>query len=249
MRTVAILQARLASSRLPAKVLRSICGTPMISRMMDRLALAKSLDEIVVAIPGGPKDDELAAYCLSRGWSLFRGAEEDVLGRYLNAAEVWEADNVVRVTADCPLIDPFVIDAEVTLFKTGDYDFVANNLTPSFPHGCDAEVMSSGTLAIADQKAKSAYDREHVTPWITRADAGGAIFRLCNLPSPIDYSWMRLTVDYDDDLDVVKAIYDHFGTDRYITIPEIATFLALRPGIMALNARYGRRREPPIGTA
>ena len=156
---------------------------------------------------------------------------------------------MVRVTADCPLIDPFVIDALVALFESSEYDFVSNNLTPSFPHGCDAEVMSRWTLDNAEAMATRPYDREHVSPWITRADAGGMFLRLCNLPSPIDYSWMRLTVDHPEDLALVRTVFEYFGPHRYITIPEIAAFLALRPGIVALNAKHHRRPQQAVGQA
>jgi spore coat polysaccharide biosynthesis protein SpsF (cytidylyltransferase family) len=242
MRTVAIIQARLASTRLPGKVLADLNGEPMISRMMGRLALAKTLDEIVLAIPDAQSDDILAAYCLTRGWAIFRGSERDVLGRYLAAAEATEADVVVRVTSDCPLIDPFLLDACVLLHRTGAYDFVANNLEPTFPHGLDCEVMTRGTLAIADRQAKLAYDREHVTPWITRAGAGGSIFRLCNLPCPQDLSMYRLTVDYPADLALVRAVYQHFQDLPYFTTNQILAFLGSHPVLMALNAKY--RRTP-----
>jgi len=249
MKTVAILQARMGSTRLPGKVLADVCGEPMIARQMARLQLAKELDQIVVAMPiASDGDNPLAGYCAGRGWVRFYGPEKDVLARYLYAAEYYAADIVVRVTADCPLIDPYVIDSLVLLFKSGGYDFVANNLTPTFPHGLDAEVMSRGTLAIADSKAASAYDREHVTPWITRASAGGAIFRICNLPCPMDLSAYRLTVDYSEDLEVIRAIYAHFNGSPFIQIPAVTAFLDSRPDLMALNAKY-RKPVMAVGEA
>lgn len=240
MKTVAILQARLGGTRLPGKVLADVLGQPMIAHQMARLQLARELDEIVVAMPDGKSDDLLSRYCFDRGWSRFRGPEDDVLTRYLYAAETFKADIVVRVTADCPLIDPFVIDSLVLLFKGGGYDFVANNLTPTFPHGLDAEAMSRGTLAIANAEATSAYDREHVTPWITRASAGGAIFRICNLPCPMDLSRYRLTVDFPEDLELIRAIYGHFYSSPYIPVPAVTSFLESRPDLMALNSKYRR---------
>jgi len=214
----------------------------------EGLQLARELDEIVVAMPDGKADDILSGYCFDRGWSRFRGPEDDVLTRYLYAAETFKADIVVRVTADCPLIDPFVIDSLVLLFKSGGYDFVANNLEPTFPHGMDAEVMSRGTLAIASAEATSAYDREHVTPWITRAGAGGSIFRLCNLPCPLDLSRYRLTVDFQEDLELIREIYAHFYASPYIQVPAVTTFLESRPDLMALNAKH-RKPAAAIGQA
>jgi spore coat polysaccharide biosynthesis protein SpsF (cytidylyltransferase family) len=238
--TVAIIQARLGSTRLPGKVLADVCGEPMIARQMARMSRARMLHGIVVAIPDGPKDDYLAGVCLDYGWALYRGSEQDVLSRYLGAAEAAEADIVVRVTADCPLIDPRVLDATVTMHLGMPLDFTANNLIPTWPHGLDVEVMSRATLAMAAAKATTAYDREHVTPWITRASAGGAIFRLGNLPAPAEgLSGYRLTVDWPADLAVVREIVRHFnpGTPSYV---DVLRFLDSRPDLRALNARYER---------
>ena len=248
MKTVAILQARMGGTRLPGKVLADVCGEPMIARQMARLMLAKELDDIIVAIPTSASNNVLERYCIEHSWQVARGSEDDALSRYLYAAEVTAADIVVRVTADCPLIDPFVIDSLVLLFKTNAYDFVANNLVPTFPHGLDAEVMSRGTLAIADSKATSAYDREHVTPWITRAGAGGSIFRICNLPCPLDLSAYRLTVDYPEDLALIREVYSHFFGSNYIQIQAVTAFLAANPEVMALNAKY-RKPAYAVGEA
>lgn len=246
--TVAILQARMGSSRLPGKVLADVDGMPMICRQVQRMTMAQSLDEIVVAIPEGRQDDVLAQVCLAQGWAIYRGPEYDVLGRYLGAADAAGADTVVRVTADCPLIDPFVIDDVVRLFrsgtKAGPLDFVSNNLVPTYPHGLDVEVMSRRTLAIAEAAASLPYDREHVTPWITRANAGGSIFKLGNLAAVFDQprvknlSQYRLTVDYPEDLAVVRAIYERFRGRAFFSTEEVLDFLDLRPDLVALNAKH-----------
>jgi len=242
MNIVAILQARRGSTRLPDKVLADVCGEPMIARQMARMQRARTLHGIVVAIPDGAKDDVLADVCLASDWALYRGPENDVLARYLGAAEAADADIVVRVTADCPLIDPRVIDATVTLHLDArlSLDFTANNLISTWPHGLDVEVMSRATLAIATSQARSAYDREHVTPWITRASAGGAIFRLGNLPAPAEgLCSYRLTVDYHEDLAVVREVYRHFG-EATPSYAEVLHFLDSRPDLRALNAKYER---------
>jgi spore coat polysaccharide biosynthesis protein SpsF len=250
MNTVAIVQARLRSTRLPYKVLAEIHDEPMLARQLARMRLARELDQIVVAIPSGPADDHLMNRCIAEGWDFCRGPEEDVLARYLEAAEAAGADTVVRVTADCPLIDPFVIDAAVILYRhgaPGPFDFVSNNLLHTFPHGLDVEVMSRGTLAIAAAKATDPYDREHVTPWITRADAGGRIFRLGNLPSPEDLSMYRLTVDYPEDLELMRRIWGELGPG-YISTRDVIALLRSRPDLMRINARH-RRQWQPVGTA
>jgi spore coat polysaccharide biosynthesis protein SpsF (cytidylyltransferase family) len=242
----------MGSSRLPGKVLADVCGQPMIARQIARMELAQSLDEIVVAIPDTRADDVLAQYCLARGWAIYRGPELDVLLRYLGAAEAAGASTVVRVTADCPLIDPLVIDDAVELFqrgtRQGPLDFVSNNLVPTYPHGLDVEVMSRGTLAIAEASATEPYDREHVTPWITRASAGGAIFRLGNLASPENRSHYRLTVDYPEDLALVRAVYERFQDRQYFDTTDVLRFLDLRPDLTALNRKY-RPHVQPMGTA
>lgn len=243
MRTVAIVQARLGSTRLPGKVLADVCGEPMISRQVARMRHATKLDDIVIAVPDTEADNQLAGYCLYRGWHVHRGSERDVLSRYLGAAEQYDADTVVRVTGDCPLVDPYVIDAAVVMHASGAYDFVSNNLAHTFPHGLDVEVMSRGTLAIAADRALYGYDREHVTPWITRASNGGAIFRLGNLPCPVDLSGYRLTVDFPEDLELVRAIFERFNGPGYFTMAEILAFLSVRPDLMALNAKYRRPAE------
>lgn len=249
MNTVAIVQARMGSMRLPGKVLADVCGVPMIARQVARLRMCRWLDEIVVAIPMSSSDDELAQLCFSSGWATYRGSEHDVLGRYLGAAEAVDADLVVRVTGDCPLVDPMVIDDCIQLFRSSDFDFVSNNLLPTWPHGLDCEVMSRGTLAIADNRARSGFDREHVTPWITRAQDGGTVFRLGNLPSPRDLSHYRLTVDYPEDLTVIRAIYERFGGSVFFTTAEVIDFLEIRPDLVNLNAARRVPRPLPVGRA
>lgn len=256
MRTVAIVQARAGGTRLPGKVLMDLCGAPMLVRQMERLKLCRMLDDIVLAVPDTPENNGLAMWCVAdHGWPIHRGPEEDVLTRYLQAAEAAEADIVVRVTADCPCIDPTVIDETVMMFMQGAdgyrFDFVANNLLPTFPHGMDVEVMSRATLAIAASKATDAYDREHVTPWITRNGAGGSVFRLGNLACERQgYAKYRVTVDYPEDLTLVRAIWLHFLEWSYWGVDEIVDFLSQRPDLVALNARHrSARMTETIGNA
>ena len=174
--TIAIVQARLLSTRLPGKVLADVCGQPMLARQMARMQLAQHLDEIVVAIPESTTDDTLAAFCVMRGWALFRGSETDVLGRYLGAAEASGADTVVRVTADCPLIDPFVIDAAVLLHRCGTIhgplDFVANNLVSTFPHFTKSQsiiIESQNCLPSMAQPLKSINSTLEIKPCVAQS--------------------------------------------------------------------------------
>lgn len=239
----------MGSTRLPGKVLLDLCGAPMIVRQMQRMERAKTLDEIVVAIPDTPDNDRLAEVCLARGWALYRGPEFDVLQRYLGAAECAEAGTVVRITADCPLIDPAVIDDVVHFYQRGDFDFVSNNLIPTFPHGMDVEVMSRGTLAIAESKATQPYDREHVTPWITRVTAGGGIFRIGNYAHIPQLDQYRVTVDHPEDFVVARAVWERFLGFPEFTMQNVVDFLAIRPDLVRVNAKHHRPRLPAMGTA
>lgn len=213
----AIVQARLASSRLPGKVLLDIAGQPMLWHVVRRVRAAG----LRVVVAGPCADSALRDFCFRRDIMWYGGSETDVLSRYYNAALSCSADTVVRVTADCPLIDPFVLRQLVQLFETGKYDYVSvatgspGGQYPGlqdrrFPDGLDAEVMSLAALRRAWVEALIPYDREHVTPYIWRNDA---IFRTKSLFSPRELGELRWTVDTQDDLDFVRRVYDELGPD------------------------------------
>jgi spore coat polysaccharide biosynthesis protein SpsF len=203
---LAILQARMSSTRLPGKVMAPVLDEPMIGRQLERLSRAARLQRIVVATSQDPSDDPLAAYCEGLGYPVFRGSLDDVLGRFMGALDAFsEADTVVRLTADCPLADPAVIDATIARHEETGADYTSN--TPAvrtFPHGLDTEVMGRSALEAAWREAKDPYEREHVTPFIYRRPER---FRIASLSRAPSLAHLRWTVDVPEDLAFVREVY------------------------------------------
>ncbi len=203
---LAILQARMSSTRLPGKVLEPVLGVPMIGRQLERLARSARLDRVVVATSEDASDDPLAAYLERAGHAVFRGSLADVLGRFAGAmATVPEADTIVRLTADCPLADWTVIDATIDRHHESGADYTSN--TPAvrtYPHGLDNEVMRREVLERAWREGVDPYEREHVTPFIYRRPEE---FRIASLSREPSLAHLRWTVDYPEDLDFVRDVY------------------------------------------
>jgi len=202
---VAILQARMTSTRLPGKVMKPILGMPMIGRHIERLNRCDSLDRIVVATSKDPSDDALARYCETLGVRVFRGALDDVLGRFAGAAIAHgPAEHVVRLTADCPLADPMVIDACVWRHIETGADYTSNTLDRSYPDGLDVEVMTAAALRTMHAEAQDPYEREHVTPFLYRNPDR---FRIAQLVQSAPLADRRWTVDTPDDFEFVSRVY------------------------------------------
>ncbi len=217
---LAILQARMSSTRLPGKVMRPLLGEPMIGRQIERIQRAREFDKLVVATTTEPDDDGLAAYVDSLGVEVHRGSRDDVLGRFQAAIERWRPDHVVRLTADCPLTDWSVIDACIRRHVEEDADHTSNVSPPTFPDGLDVEVVRASALATAAAEAREGLDREHVTSFI-RARPGR--FHLVNLARVDDLSRLRWTVDTLEDFtfveQVYRSLYDSnpaFGTEEVL---------------------------------
>ena len=206
MKTVAIVLARMGSTRFPGKVMRTICGTPMIGLVLKRLANAKLIDQILLATSEDTRNDPLTKYVQELGYPVFRGSEDDVLDRYYHVAKEAETDLVVRVTGDCPLIDPVIVDETITKFLDSDVDYVSNNAPPTFPLGLDAEVFTFQALETAWNQARTPQEREHVTPFITES----GLFRKANHSYGTDYSEERWTVDEPEDFEVVRKVFEYF---------------------------------------
>ena len=202
MRTVVIIQARMSSSRLPGKVLADIAGMPSIVFMVERVRRAKASDQIVVATSLDASDDPLASALRDHGVACIRGSLDDVLERFALAAEITGADRIIRLTGDCPLIDPSVIDAVAGLVGA-NCDYASNVDPPTFPDGLDVEAFTRAALGAARDRARQGSDREHVTPWMRRAESG---LRCKVFRAPTDLSALRWTVDYPDDLDRVRSM-------------------------------------------
>jgi spore coat polysaccharide biosynthesis protein SpsF len=236
-RTLAIIQARMSSNRFPGKVLEDLGGLPMIVFMVRRVRHARTLDQIVVATSTDASDDALAD-CLARfGVACFRGDLHDVLARYAAAAESEGASEIVRLTGDCPLADPAVIDRVVDARRQAGCDYASNVNPPTYPDGLDVECCTAAALARANREARLAAEREHVTPWMRTAAAG---LRSVNCPAIADLSGLRLTVDYPDDLAAIRAIVAEAGpSERPFDLFDVLRCLAHRPDILAMN-RHAR---------
>ena len=215
MKVVAIIQAHMGSTRLPGKVLKDLAGEPMLARVVDRTRRTQTLDEVVVATTVQPADEAIVHLCAERNWLCFRGSEEDVLDRYYQAAVAHQANVVVRITSDCPLIEPEIVDRVVREFleRQPEVDYACNTLPRrTFPRGLDAEVMRFDVLRQAWREDDNPAWREHVTPYIWR---NPDLFRIHGVVNEADYSHMRWTVDTPQDLAFVRCIYDHFGHDHF----------------------------------
>jgi spore coat polysaccharide biosynthesis protein SpsF len=204
---LAVLQARMSSTRLPGKVMRPLAGEPMIGRQIERLRRAASLDRLVVATSTGAEDDPLAAYCEGLGAPVFRGPLDDVLGRFAAAAEAFgPAEAVVRLTADCPLADPEVVDEVVRTHLASGADYTSNVLpNRTFPKGLDVEAVRTEALLSAAREAADPYEREHVTPFLYRRPERFRIASVERSPSLADLRW---TVDTPEDYAFVCRVYD-----------------------------------------
>ena len=225
-KNLAIVQARMTSSRLPGKVLSDICGKPSLQRMLERINMASSIDKVVVATTINASDNLIVELCEKLKVDIFRGDEDDVLGRFCGAAEVAEAEIVIRLTADCPMIDPDVIDEVVSAFSIYNHDYLSNTIDRTYPDGLDIEVMSVDALRDAHKKAVAPFLREHVTPYISgrRPDLGAGDFRVGQIRFVADFSHIRWTLDTKEDLQRIRSLVSKLPEDyRWLQALSIAT--------------------------
>lgn len=235
--TGAIIQARMGSSRLPGKVLAEIGGKPMLSYVVSRARQARRLDALVVATSRNANDDPIAGWCREAGVSCFRGDEHDVLDRYRSAASAFGFDVIVRLTADCPLLDPAVIDHVIDEFRGGDFDYVSNTIAPSYPDGLDTEVVRRDALERAWREATLPSEREHVTPYIWKRPE---LFRLENVGREPNLSYLRWTVDEPEDLELVRRVYEHFQFETTFDTAAVLALVEADAALAGLNAGFSR---------
>lgn len=243
MTTLAVIQARVGSSRLPAKVLADLEGRSMLERVVRRARRARRLDAVVVATTVEPADRPIVETCDRLGIPCFRGSEDDVLDRYHAAARAHGARRVVRITSDCPLIDPGVIDRVVAALETpgaGDepIDYAANILERTYPRGLDVEAMTFEALDRAWREAREPFERTHVTPYFYRHPE---LFRLASVRHTTDLHHHRWTVDTADDLALARAIYQRLGGDDRAGWLEILERIEAEPELAELN-RHVRQK-------
>lgn len=230
MKVVAVIQARVSSSRLPRKVLADISGQPMVMRVVERVRRATLVDEVVLATSADPSDDPLVELCQRREVKCVRGSLSDVLDRFRAAARATEADVVVRITADCPLVDPKLIDRTIEKLLTDRLDYTSNGLPRvSYPDGLDCEAFTAVALERAWAEATQPAEREHVTPYLRLSGK----FTTGGVMHPIDLSRHRWTVDDPADLLFVRRVYDALGDRPFAGLEEIMAMLAARPDVAA----------------
>ncbi len=235
---LAIVQARISSTRLPGKVLKPILDQPMLIQQINRVRQCKTLNHIVIATSILEEDDAICELCTETGIDFFRGELVDVLDRYYRAAKAFSPEHIVRLTGDCPLIDPYLIDALVTYYLDGDYDYASNCLNPTYPDGLDAEIFSFRTLKTAWERAVKPSEREHVTLFMhTHPET----FKLGELRSRKDLSSLRWTVDNQEDLDFVRKVYEFlYDENPFFNMDDILNLLALKPEITKINSHIHR---------
>jgi spore coat polysaccharide biosynthesis protein SpsF len=239
--TLAILQARMSSSRLPGKVMMEINGKPMIYWQVQRILRAKSVSSLVVATSLAPSDDALVLFLKENGIDVYRGELDNVLSRFIKVSERYPHNALIRLTGDCPLVMPKLIDQMVKEFYEQDVDYLSNTLKPTFPDGLDIEIVKHGVL-----KSLSAFDLElkeleHVTYGIyTRPE----IFKLSNFLNESNRSQDRWTVDYQEDLDFVRLIFSQFpGRETKFTYEEVVEFLEENPQLRLQNHWHTRNEQ------
>jgi len=239
MKTIAIIQARMGSTRLPGKVLQDLAGEPMLARVVNRTRRAQTIDETAIATTLLAQDDVLAQFSAARGWLCYRGSETDVLDRYYQAARQFGAEVIVRITSDCPLIDPSVIDQVVRAYHASPRVDYASNVLPkrTFPRGLDTEVFGFEVLERLWHQDQNPATREHVTQYIYKhLDQ----FNTRGVTYAEDLSAWRWTVDTVEDLALVRKIYAHFGNDEF-TWQEVRAVLERHPDWQAINAHIQQK--------
>jgi glutamate-1-semialdehyde 2,1-aminomutase/spore coat polysaccharide biosynthesis protein SpsF len=233
MKTAAIIQARMNSTRFPGKVLEDLAGQPMLFRVVERARRARTLQEVIVATSDQPSDDRIAERCAANGVTCIRGSENDVLDRFHRVAQATKADVVVRITADCPLLDPAVVDRVVEAFYENVVDYASNVMPCTYPDGLDVEVFSAQALARAWREAKKQSEREHVTPYLRYSGQ----FRVINVAHKSDLSSHRWTVDDLVDLAFVRRVFERLGPEAPFGIEEILSLLAADPTLRQMQGQ------------
>lgn len=243
---VAIIQARMGSSRLPGKTLADIAGKPMLVRVVERARLAKTIDAIVIATTTNPLDDKIVDLCQLHGYKVFRGNINDVLVRYYLAAKENNAEIIVRLCADSPLIDAGLIDEVVLAFLSAfpHVDYASNRIYRNYPIGLDVEVFSFAALEKAFNNAKAGYQREHVTPYMYEPETPCKAMSVTGKNLLGHYRW---TVDMPEDLELVRKIYQHFKGRNDFTWLEVVDLMRKNPELANINVNVAQKDYKSCG--
>lgn len=242
MKIGAIIQARMGSTRLSGKVMKEIQGKTVLQHVIERVGQSKLIDQIIIATTVHSRDDVIVDEAERCGVKSFRGSEADVLSRYYYAAQESELDVVIRITSDCPVIDPNVIDDIIQSYLDGDHDIVTNAgndvYQRTFPRGLDTEIFSLACLKDAFENAKKIYQREHVTPYIYENSKNVLFYK-----NEIDYSKYRWTLDTEEDFEVINRIYDRLYTGEHdFYLKQIVELFNKEPELYNINAHIEQKK-------
>lgn len=235
---IAVVQARMDSSRLPGKVLMRICDRPMLEWVVTRAKKAASISQLVIATTTNSSDDILEKYCAEKELPCYRGSPADVLDRFVQVGKTFHADVIIRLTADCPFIDAGLIDQTFAAFSSSHVDFAANRLPPpykrTYPIGLDVEIVAMPALEKAWREATQLFEREHVMPYIYQHRE---VFKIHTIDYSVDYGTYRWTVDTSEDLAFIQAVANKFNCRMDFTWLEVIGMLEKFPDLMQINAR------------
>jgi glutamate-1-semialdehyde 2,1-aminomutase len=244
MKVVAIVQARMGSTRFPNKVMKPIGGVPMIELLLARLANSKSVDQIVLATSTDERNTPLVEHVKKLGYNCVRGSESDVLDRYLVAAREAQADVVVRITGDCPLIDPVLVDQVIAKFKAQGVDYFCNTAPSSYPDGLDTEVFTVQALERAGRESLDPFDHEHVTPYLRTP----GLYKTGVMQNSEDLSGLRWTVDEPADFEVISNVFAHFAPNIHFSWSEVLGLQRSQPKLFTANQNIIRNEGASMGT-
>lgn len=234
----AIVQARIESTRLPRKAVLKILGKPVLGYILERIAGCQKLEKVIVATTNKGDEGDIVSCAKEFCAGIFQGSEEDVLDRYYQAAKKFDCDTIVRITSDCPFVDPVIVDGIIGFYQSGNYDYVSNTNPPTFPDGLDVEVFSFDALERSWKMAKSSVDREHVNCYILDRPSD---FRIGNYKNDVDYSHYRWTLDEERDLIFVSAVTSLLYKEGPVFLMEdILSLLERNPDLVKINQNIPR---------
>ena len=230
-KTLCIVQARTNSLRFPGKVLKKIHNKTLIQLLLERLSICKNLDNIVLATTSEKSDNVLTKTIDLLGYQTFRGSESNVLERFYHTASKYKANTIIRITGDCPLIDPNIVDKIIEYYLSNNFDYVSNTINPTFPDGLDVEVFSFKTLLETYRNAKKLSEKEHVTPYIKNSNN----FQIGSYENNENLSLERWTIDYEVDFTLISSIFNYFYPNIYFTMNDILEYKKYNPNIFNIN--------------
>lgn len=240
MRVVAIIQARMGSTRLPGKILKNIMDKPLLHYQIERLNKCEFLDDILVATTDKKIEEPIINLCEMLKINIFRGSEQNVLSRYYDAAKCYKADVIVRLTSDCPLIDPKVVDKVIKEFLKSNVDYASNTLIRTYPRGMDVEVFSMSTLEIAFIDAIEQFEREHVTPYIYM---NRSLFKTLNVEYDSDESIHRWTVDTEEDFLLIEKILNNlYPSNKNFSMEDVLSLIKQNPLWKEINGHIEQKK-------